>query len=795
MQVAFPVSSTPLFEKLFEQLIDYTPLTVVPKTTVWDTIALMNKYQPPAPYVLIVENWQAVGLFSWENVFQLVESEINLKNSKITEVMNTSVVKLKYSQLQDTKLILNTLTESKGVPILIEDETKQLVGYISPASVTDFLLKDYQSKIIAAENFKNINQDILSEPLCSEEKLKSENLETSIYFQQALGSSSEAILITDLTGQATYLNSSFTKIFKYTREELNALGGFSLLWNDRAKYQELLGTIKEGKSWHSELKIKLSNGDILYINLQIDAVQDITGNIIGMISIHTNITEEVKAQKTLKLKNKAIAASNNGIAIFDVRLPSKPIVYGNPEFERLIGDSVSETLGIKNSFIIDINHAINKLFRLDYTCSKKFTPIIRNYCKDGEEYWYQLNLSPIFDRNKKLTHYSCIQTDITEHKLAEMSLLLTQEKLQHLLLSSTGVIYTSNFCDDYNINFISDNILEVVGYQADQIVCDTNFWLSHIHPDDLPLFLAQIPKVFTQNKVIIEYRFLHKNGKYIWIYEQSKLVKDYDNNPLELVGYRIDITERKLLEEDLKKALDKEKELNQLKNNFISMTSHEFRTPLSTILSSSELLENYRNQWDEEKQMKHFNRIKTAIKHMINLLNDVLFFGKAEAETIDCNPVEIDLVEYSQKLVEDVQINQKKNEIGQPNVNINFSISLMNNQSKLIANIDEKALGHILNNLLSNAIKYSQPGTNVNFTIYAQKQEAIFEIEDQGIGIPSEDLPCLFDSFHRCQNVGNIHGTGLGLSIVKKCLDMIQGEISVTSEVGVGTKFTVTIPL
>ncbi|NJN09760.1 MAG: sensor histidine kinase [Richelia sp. RM1_1_1] len=153
--------------------------------------------------------------------------------------------------------------------------------------------------------------------------------------------------------------------------------------------------------------------------------------------------------------------------------------------------------------------------------------------------------------------------------------------------------------------------------------------------------------------------------------------------------------------------------------------------------------------------------------------------------------MEIDLVEYSRQLVEDVQINQRKNQVGRLDVEINF----ITNQTQIIGNVDERTLGHILNNLLSNAIKYSQPGTAVNFTVSSQKQQLIFEIEDKGIGIPPEDLPFLFDAFHRCQNVGNIQGTGLGLSIVKKCLDMLQGKINVTSEVGVGTKFTVTIPL
>jgi PAS domain S-box-containing protein len=781
MQAAFTVSSLPALE----QLINYAPLTVAPDTTVWETVSLMNQYQPPAQRVLIVENWQAVGLFSWEDVLRVVESEINLRNSKITEVMTTSAIKLKYSHLQDTKLIFTLLNQPEDLPILIEDEKEHLIGYIAPENITSFLLKDYELKITEAERIRNKNNKIRSIVLPSEEKVSFEDLETLLYFRQAIESSSAGIIITDITGNAIYLNSSFTQIFNYTLTELNALGGLSFLWKNTYEYQKLLATIKQGKSWRSQLEIESEGGDIFYINVQADALEDVTGKIIGMTTIYINITEQVKAQIALRLKSKGITASRNGIAIFDVRLPSNPIVYGNLEFERVCGDSVSEALGITNTFIQDITCEINKLIKLDCNSSSKdFTPIIRNYCKDGREYWYQLNISPVINHQKKITHYICIQCEITKYKLTEMSLLLTQEKLEHLLFSSTGVIYGSDFYENYGVTFISDNILEMVGYQADEILTDSNFWMSHIHPEDLPLFLAELPKVFTQNKVIIEYRFLHKNGNYIWIYEQSKLVKDYSDNPLEIVGYRIDITARKELEEDLKQALENEKELNELKSRFISMTSHEFRTPLSTILSSSELLENYHHKWEEEKKLKHFTRIKTAVQHMTNLLNDVLFFGKAEAGKIDCNRSNLDLVEYSKQIVEDRQIDQ-------PDININF----ITKQTKLIGKIDEKTLGHILNNLLSNAIKYSKPGTTVNLTLSSQEKRAVFEIQDEGIGIPSEDLPFLFDSFHRCQNVGNIQGTGLGLSIVKKCLDLLQGEISVTSEVGVGTKFIITIPL
>ncbi len=283
----------------------------------------------------------------------------------------------------------------------------------------------------------------------------------------------------------------------------------------------------------------------------------------------------------------------------------------------------------------------------------------------------------------------------------------------------------------------------------------------------------------------VEYRFLHQDGTYRWVYDQAKLVRDEAGKEVEIVGYWTDITQRKQLEAELRSALEKEKELNELKSRFISMTSHEFRTPLSTILSSAELLEHYRHKWTEEKQLTHLHRIQTAVKHMTEMLNDVLVIAKAEAGKLDFRPTPFDLVEYCLYVVEELQLN----------VNNQHAITFYSQQKSMPCSMDEKLLGHILSNLLSNAIKYSPTGSNVKFTLTCQAGRAIFEIQDHGIGIPPEDLPCLFESFFRATNVGNIQGTGLGLAIVKKCVDTYQGEISVISEVGLGTTFTVSLPL
>ncbi len=245
-----------------------------------------------------------------------------------------------------------------------------------------------------------------------------------------------------------------------------------------------------------------------------------------------------------------------------------------------------------------------------------------------------------------------------------------------------------------------------------------------------------------------------------------------------------DISEEHQAAAELQEDLDREKQLNELKSRFVSMTSHEFRTPLTTILSSVDLLESRSHKWAEARDLKHLERIQTAVKRMTALLNDVLVISKAEANRIEFDPTQLDIEEYCRNLVEEMQSSASTRH------QLVFEV---NGQCGLVW-MDEKLLQHILPNLLSNALKYSPEGGQVFFRLHCQAQQVTFEVQDQGIGIPPNDLDHIFDSFHRARNVGNISGTGLGLAIVKKSVDLHGGNIHIDSQVGEGTTFTVVLP-
>lgn len=252
-----------------------------------------------------------------------------------------------------------------------------------------------------------------------------------------------------------------------------------------------------------------------------------------------------------------------------------------------------------------------------------------------------------------------------------------------------------------------------------------------------------------------------------------------------------DITERKRAESEMRQALAKEKELNELKSHFVSMVSHEFGNPLNTVIMSAELLEHYSEKATTQEKIEYLHHIRAAAKQMSQLLKDVLLIGRAEAGKIDFTPTPIDLIKFCGDVVEQIKLSAG----GKRTINFVYDVAIASELEAQLPLMDEKLLRHIITNLLSNAIKYSPQGGSVYFNLNCLNEEAIFQIKDEGIGIPSDDLKKLFETFHRATNVGKIPGTGLGLAIVKQSVEVHGGRIAVESEVGVGTTFTVTIPL
>jgi PAS domain S-box-containing protein len=261
--------------------------------------------------------------------------------------------------------------------------------------------------------------------------------------------------------------------------------------------------------------------------------------------------------------------------------------------------------------------------------------------------------------------------------------------------------------------------------------------------------------------------------------------------PIQLGGRQLiqavcnDITQRKQAEAELLRTLAREKELGQLRSNFVSVVSHEFRTPLGIIQSSAEILEDYLDRLEPTERKEHLQSIRKNTRRMAGLMEETLLIGSFDAGKMEFKPVSLELGTFVRRLVDEVLSATDRR------CPIEFLLAEM----PTMVQADERLLRHIFTNVLTNAVKYSDAGRVVQFEIVCARADIVCTIRDQGIGIPEADREWLFNAFHRGRNVGDRPGTGLGLVIVKRCVDLHGGQIKVESKLGEGTVVTVRLPI
>jgi PAS domain S-box-containing protein len=312
-----------------------------------------------------------------------------------------------------------------------------------------------------------------------------------------------------------------------------------------------------------------------------------------------------------------------------------------------------------------------------------------------------------------------------------------------------------------------------------------DFFLQFIHPEDREVVIAQTrAAIRTGEDKRVEFRITTSSGQPKYLSSELRAIRNQFGQLTKIFGVIQDITENKEIEKRLEQNLKKEKELGELKSRFVSMASHEFRTPLSAIQSSVDLIKIYQERGQPEKMNKHVSRIRSSVQNLTNILNDFLNLEKLESGKIVYQPQQLEFEKYTGELLEEMGLLKKEDQV------IDYQ-----HEGEMLAVLDKHLLRNILNNLLSNAIKYSDKGARIEVRSGIKDQELTLSVKDQGIGIPEADQQHLMTRFFRANNVTNIQGTGLGLTIVRRYLDMMNGTIWFESEEGKGTTFFVRIPM
>ncbi|MEG4838761.1 PAS domain S-box protein [Microcoleus sp. B9-D4] len=605
-------------------------------------------------------------------------------------------------------------------------------------------------------------------------------------FRHAFEDASIGMAIVSLDGHWIKVNPALCQILGYSSEELLALTFQDIthpddLDSDLSYANQLLaGTIS---TYQLEKRYFHKQGHIIWILLDGSLVQDGQGNPLHFIAQIQDITARKEAQKTLELQSVIMNNMAGGLCL--VKASDLTIVYTNPTFDAMFGYTDGELAGQSVSVLnyVDTNvtpdvTVLDIVTQIEQTGEAKYE--VHNRKKDGTLFWCRVNTSR-FEHPEYGTVYVAVQEDATELKLAEQALQATTNRLNFLLNYSPVVIFSSKPAGDYGATFISENIKDVLGYESREFLEDSKFWVNHLHPDDVEPVVNGLANLFVNDFYFHEYRLSRSDGVYRWMLAQLRLIRDGSGTPVEILGYLIDISDRKQAELEFQQA----NEANQAKTVFLANMSHELRTPLNSILGFTQLMSYERNLTPSlQERLQIVNR---SGRHLLDLINDILDLSKIESGRMTLNPSEFDLTSLLTSIEEMFQVKVQSKEL-----QLIFELAPDIPQ---FVHSDEKKLYQVLVNLLSNAIKFTNQGSVTLRVRAAQRDKTschlCFEVEDTGVGIAPTEIDSLFKVFVQAEAGKNLsQGSGLGLAISQKLVKLMGGQIRVKSTLNQGSTFS-----
>ena len=665
-----------------------------------------------------------------------------------------------------------------------------------------------------------------------------------------LESALDCIITIDHTGLVLDFNPAAERTFGYTREEAIGTEMAQLIIPEELRERHRQGIHRAVATGQDkilgrriEITAQRKNGELFPVELAITRIVT-SGNPIFTGHIR-DITERKQAEQKLRESQQFFAsvARNVSEAIFR-RSPADGLVFINDEYVRMFGyetaeelqRAVPETLYAKPE---QRQHILALMERQGGFRNQE----IEYRRKDGTHFWGLTSVGSIRDpATGKLVYFDGAIVDITERKNAEQrqaaQYAVTRVLAEAATLQEAAPQILRAVCERLNWDV---GTLWQVDHEAGLVRC-VDVW--HLPTESVEKFIDVTRKTTFRRGEGLPGR-IWSGAQPIWIQDVthdanfpranvalqiglhaafgfpiraeedilgvieffSRDIRQPKREILEMfatVGSQVgQFIERRAAEQairrlnadlelrvrdattELRDALEREKEYSRLKSNFVTLVSHEFRTPLGVILSSAEILETYFDKLKPEQRAEHLHDVQTSARHMGELMEQVLLLGRVEAGRVEYRPEPIQLRELCSKLTEEILT------ATQQACPIQFVTGRL--PAKAIG--DSGLLRHILTNLLSNAVKYSPPGRPVEFRVERRQENALLQVTDRGIGIPTADLKRLFDSFFRAGNVGHIPGTGLGMVLVKRCVELHQGQIEVQSKEGEGTRVTVTLPL
>jgi PAS domain S-box-containing protein len=709
--------------------------------------------------------------------------------------------------------------------------------------------------------------------------------------ESVIVNANDAVVITEaepvqLPGpHIVYVNQAFTRMLGYQPEEVvgqtpRILQGVN---TDPDTLAQIRSNLKEWKPVLVEIINYHKNGSEVWIELSIFPVEDQTGNYHYWVAIQRDITERKQAEATRQ--RQALRSQ----ILTDLTLK----IRRSLQLEEILQTTVTEVRsllkvdrvllfrrlgnGQGQVYSESVEGDLPSLLRQEIEEADFFAEPVQLYERStvqtlerlDEEHWQSrgaaylqqlgirsLMVIPIAQQDTiwgwliahhtSHRHWSSFEVDLLQQLPAPLEVAITQGQLLQALQESeerfrtlanrAPVLLWSLDSHGYCV-FCNHGFLDFLGMGVE--AARGLGWLAAVHSDDRTA-VTQHHRLALQTRESreMEYRLQRSDGEYRWVFDRA--VPQWTGTG-EFEGLVIscwDLTDRKQVEDEMQTALTKERELSEMKSRLVSTTSHEFRTPLSTILSSADLLEFYGDRVPPDKQMEHIQRIQNAAVNMNNLLSDILLIERADAKKLKFEPVRMEVRSLCQAVIDELSwsasvsdlrgedLTNSAGTVSETDLNRNSSLDSDHDSDRdsdtsalpqslqilkqfgsspiqffsepdegtIMAAVDEKLVRQILMNLLTNAIKYSDLGQPIRLTLAATIDRLHLTVQDWGIGIPAADQERLFEPFHRAMNVKAIPGNGLGLAIVQHSVQVHQGTIKIHSTLGEGTLVEITIP-
>jgi PAS domain S-box-containing protein len=649
----------------------------------------------------------------------------------------------------------------------------------------------------------------------TERKIAEQKLRTS---DKIFTHSIDMLCVAGFDGYFKVLNPSWSKILGWSTEEL-----LSKPWNDFVHPDDInntnniKSTIVDGKEiYQFENRYICKDGSVKWLAWNSFPYPE--ENI--MFGVARDVTDKKATENSLKESEEKFRQlfENHAAVKLLIDPETNRIVDVNKSASRFYGWSIDE---LKNMYI----NQINTLSRQEIIASMEKA---KNQEKIFFEFKHRLANGSIRDVEvyssrieigKKVYLHSIVH-DVTERKITQRNLKESEEKLGSIFRVAPvgiGVVVDRIFTE------VNKLITEMTGYSKEELIGKSTRLLYPSIEDFELVGEKKYNQIKSKGTGVIETKWRKKNGEIIDI-----LLASTPLNPVDLsrgvIFTALDITERKKserelnlyrenleklvvdrteeldnlnrdlleqlqkekeLEEQLNIALSKEKEINELKTRFIATVSHEFRTPLAALLSSSQMIQRYSKNWSEEKLNNHYNRINSTVDYLTQLLDDVLTISRADRDILTANPESVEIENLFNTFLDEMKTFKSKKH----DLIFNFK------GDKRTLFLDKKLLRHIVVNLLTNAIKYSPNGGKIEVNVSLDSEKLNVIIADEGLGISQEELKYIFEPFYRTKNSVGIQGSGLGLNIAIRAIEILNGKISVISEINKGTTFNVSIPI